>query len=457
MKKIQLLLVMFTICVHVSYPLSSTSQPIKGSHKNVPFTINRVDISLASMNDFVADPNAFSKFVTSGKYSKEDFSKVLTLAMEKNFPTGINTPEKLLSRESEIQKYKSFYQGSWLQVNSKEAVAETYYLFWIPREDNLSMASDMIPTTEDGIYFILNITGFDTWKLPSSTTPNDDFIQKMKAKHSKKNSIKLNDPYNTIAPGYGLSMEFSYKDLVINTTYSQQEFVRIKELAEESNWPTILFKNNTQRPKSAIFGDMTSYTTYLITTITDNNGVWDLVWIPKEGNEHMSIEMQPKTNEGFFAAVRKSSESDEYKRFAIRSYTPSGRLNKSIAGKNPNATISPQNQTSITSTNTTSNTNSNTSPTTYTSGNISTSSYALDIFSERGSMVIYKGSTMYVVKVKGKKMQDQSIIAARANQVLGFTSELKYQWFPGNNCTTLKSKYGGSFTVICQGEIDLDK
>jgi hypothetical protein len=90
-------------------------------------------------------------------------------------------------------------------------------------------------------------------------------------------------------------------------------------------------------------------------------------------------------------------------------------------------------------------------------GNISTSSYALDIFSELGSMVIYKGSTMYVVKVKGKKMQDQSIVAARANQVLGFTTESKYQWFSGNNCTTIKSKYGGTFTVICQGEIDLDK
>lgn len=97
------------------------------------------------------------------------------------------------------------------------------------------------------------------------------------------------------------------------------------------------------------------------------------------------------------------------------------------------------------------------SPTTYSSGNISSSSFALDIFKEQGSMVIYKGSTMYAVKVTGRKKQDVNITAAQANQILGFTGEFKFQWFPGNNCTTLKSKYGGSFTVICRGELDLDK
>ena len=92
-----------------------------------------------------------------------------------------------------------------------------------------------------------------------------------------------------------------------------------------------------------------------------------------------------------------------------------------------------------------------------TNSNISVSSFALDLFSELGSMALYDGSTMYVVKVKGKTMQDQGSVAARATQVLGFSKALKYQWFAGNNCTTLTSKYSSVFTVICQGEIDLNK
>lgn len=87
----------------------------------------------------------------------------------------------------------------------------------------------------------------------------------------------------------------------------------------------------------------------------------------------------------------------------------------------------------------------------------SSSTYALDIFKEQGSIVIYKGSTMYVVKIKGKKKQDINITAAQANQLLGFTTEFKFQSFPNYDCNSLKAKYGGNFTVICQGEIDLDK
>jgi hypothetical protein len=106
---------------------------------------------------------------------------------------------------------------------------------------------------------------------------------------------------------------------------------------------------------------------------------------------------------------------------------------------------------------TTATTTSYNSPTTYSSGNISTSSYALDIFKQQGCIAIYKGSTMYVVKVKGKKKQDINITAAQANQVLGFTTEFKFQSFPNDDCNSLKAKYGGSFTVTCRGEVDLDK
>jgi hypothetical protein len=95
--------------------------------------------------------------------------------------------------------------------------------------------------------------------------------------------------------------------------------------------------------------------------------------------------------------------------------------------------------------------------TTTRSGNFSSSTYALDIFSELGSMAIYVGSTMYVVKIKGKTMGDQATVAARAAQVAGVRSNYKYQWFADKNCVTLKNQYSSAFTIYCNGEIDLGK
>jgi hypothetical protein len=117
---------------------------------------------------------------------------------------------------------------------------------------------------------------------------------------------------------------------------------------------------------------------------------------------------------------------------------------------------------SIAQSNTSSNKNGNgnqstTSQSNSASGNFSSSSYALDIFSELGSMALYVGSTMYVVKIKGKTMGDQATVAARAAQVAGVRSNYKYQWFSGKNCVTLKSQYSSVFTIYCNGEIDLGK
>ncbi len=432
-----------------------SAQIIKGSNKKYPFVINRVDNSLLSINDFVVGNNAIENFVKSKQYTSEDFKLILSLAKESNFPVGMNTPEKLIARENDINKFKAFYQGSWLQSNKDESAAETYYLFWIPQEDNLFMPKDLVPATANGIYLIMNYYGFDTWKLPLSDEPNADFVKKLKAKHNKTNLYTMDNPYKNIAPGYGIGMEFGFNAMVTYGGYTLQEYARIKQLTTSEYWPAIFSNYKAARPMESIFADMTKYKAYKITTMVDTNGTRDLVWIPKEGNEHMPPEMQPKTNEGFYVAIKTALKDDDYKLFSLRMSTPAGRLNLPSAGKNPN--LKPNNNTNISQNNNTTPTNTVQSPTTYTSGNVSTSSYALDIFSELGSMAIIYGSTMYVVKIKGKQMQNVDAVAARANQLLGFTTTFKYQWFAGNNCTTIKSKYGGTMTVICQGEIDLDK
>ena len=89
------------------------------------------------------------------------------------------------------------------------------------------------------------------------------------------------------------------------------------------------------------------------------------------------------------------------------------------------------------------------------SGNISSSSFALDLFSELGSMALYVSNKMYVVKIKGKRMENEATVAAKAAQVAGISSTYKYQWFAGKNCTTLKNLYSSAFTIYCNGEVDL--
>jgi hypothetical protein len=334
MKKLTLLVILFAFLNNCSY----AQQSVK-SNKKLPFAINRVDISLLSANDFVAGNNAFENFVKTGLYSKEDFNLVLSLAKESNFPAGINTPEKLIARENEIKMYKVFYQGSWLQYNKDETAAETYYLFYIPQEDNLFMPKDMIPQTANGNYFIMNRSGFDTGKLPISNEPKPDFVKALQAKHYKNKLYKIENPYQNIAPGYGLGMEFGYKAMVTYGNYTLQEYARIKELASAEYWPSIFSNYKTGRSMESIFTEMTKYKAYLISNMADSSAIRDLVWIPKEGNEHMPAEMQPKTNEGFYIAIKTSERIDDTKLFPLRMSTPAGRLNLPIAGKNPNAIV----------------------------------------------------------------------------------------------------------------------
>lgn len=464
MTKNQMILFIITTFFQISFGTNSSSIPFKGSTKSVPIVINRVDISLMSKNDFVVDKNAEAKFVASGKYAKDDFLKIMNLAKEQNFPDGINTAQKLLERETDFAKYKSFYQGSWLQVNEEFKVAETYYLFWIPREDNLSMPQDMIPKTEDGFYIVVNTTAFDNTLLPLSKAPGDIFIKKMNTVFQKKNSIKLIDPYNRLAPNYGYAMEFAYESMTKTGGYNAEQFSRIKELATEKYWPALFTTDNRQLSIEQLFNAMKDYNCYLITTFEDESVIRELIWIPFEDNLHMPLNMQPVTKEGFYVVYRKENivESQE-RRFAIRGYSPSGRLGYSIAGKNPEKdsvnsgyTYIPTNNQNQNQTITPSTSNATSNTQTYTSGNVSTSSYALDLFSELGSMAIYVGTKMYVVTVKGKSLGDKGSAAARAAQIAGVQSAYKYEWFQGKNCTTLKSQFGGTFTIICNGTLDLN-
>lgn len=201
--------------------------------------------------------------------------------------------------------------------------------------------------------------------------------------------------------------------------YSESDFNKISDLASEETYP-IAIKNYKLREQNMHLAR--NYKCIRIAQFTTSYAPYSVLWIPKADNQNLPVEMQPTSENGFYIVMKTSSVST----------IPNPSYDNQVRG---DLTV----------------------PESYKIGNVTVTSYALDRFSELGSMAIIRGSVMYVVKIKGKSMQDEGIVAARANKVLGFDSDYKYQWSPNVNCMTMESKYRSAFTVICRGEVDLDK
>lgn len=85
--------------------------------------------------------------------------------------------------------------------------------------------------------------------------------------------------------------------------------------------------------------------------------------------------------------------------------------------------------------------------------NISSSSYALDIFKNNGTMAIMVGSTMYAVQIKTTDTGDTAKLAAEAALSVGIKgSNYKYEYHKTMDCNGLKNKFSSIFTVYC-GEL----
>jgi len=201
--------------------------------------------------------------------------------------------------------------------------------------------------------------------------------------------------------------------------YTETDFNKISDLASEDTYP-IAIKNYKLREQNMHIAR--NYKCIRIAQFTTSYAPYSVLWIPKADNKDLPIEMQPTSDNGFYMVIKTSSLST----------IPNPSFDNQVRG---DLTV----------------------PESYKIGNVTVSTYALDRFSELGSMAIIRGSVMYVVKIKGKTMENEGIVAARANKVLGFDSDYKYQWSSGVNCMTMESKYRSAFTVICRGEVDLDK
>jgi hypothetical protein len=338
---------------------------------------------------------------------------------------------KILCSIPNAKGYGTFTNGiAQIEINDKCGFIDKYGKTIIPVQyDNLGYGVESgfiyfqtygTNPTSNSVVSNNTITQNPT-KIGMSTlvSVNSDGTNQGEVQHKNKELV-----YITENSGQWTTVKLNKEKEVIDAMlksglYTESEFNKISDQASEDTYP-IAIKSYKLREQNMHLAR--NYKCIRIAQFTTSYAPYSVLWIPKADNKDVPIEMQPTSDNGFYMVIKTSSVST----------IPNPSSDNQVRGDM-------------------------TQPQSYKIGNVSVSTYALDRFSELGAMAIIRGSTMYVVKIKGKTMQDQGIVAARANKVLGFDSAFKYQWFSGSNCITLQSQYGKMFTVICQGEVDLDK
>lgn len=390
-------------------------------------------ISTYGATSFKIDKYAREQIVKNKKITIEQFEMICDLATDENLPKGIISSEYENQRTANLMKYNGF-------LVDKVRLFTDYCIVWFPYEDNLHMPVECQPLTKDGFYMFIDSKSLSSEKnlKPETTAIIEQIKYKLTylikdANHAfdgAQGSFRDRDRNeDKIFYGSRFFIESQDNSFLYSTT---KDFVFVENIKNESTSTKLLIENlknvlddyaaNNNLQTAVVSNDDTATNSVVKSKIvySDKTNFPLLELIQYPDNSQLQIKIYSNKKD-------RLRDPEHVKKLALEQ--------KNYAATLPTQTNSPQ---------------------TYSSGNLSTSSYALDIFKEQGSIVIYRGSKMYVVKVKGKKKQDVNITAAQANQLLGFTGAFKFEWFPGNNCTTLKSKYGASFTVICQGEINLD-
>ena len=464
----------------------------QGFNKKLPVKINRIDIGLYSNIDFTQDFSAKKELVNnSGKLTLVQFTRAMTLANESSFPEGMNTPKKIIANEKEVMNYKAYWQGSWMQTNPTEGWALKLNLVWLPFEENQHMPDDLKPTDKDGIFLVVSNVGIFLDHFSKAPVPSVKFVSDMKKKHNKNEIFKIDSASEKVLASYGHHMEFAYKELVVDGKYSDQEFERISELAIYENWPKAFTTGKFDDAHDKAYSDMSKYKCYKITRLVDESAITDLVWIPKDDNKHMPPDMQPLTDEGFFAVIRIEIKEDPYLTYLLLGPTPAGRVGRNIAGKpRPNsssstvnivgtikkpstptivATTTSEPQTTSSSQPSTSNSNNTTKSYTTSSGIQVTTGVDMSEFtnnSRLGTMMLLygyngKASTIYMYELRGKSLSDkQSVVDKLTAKISISTPFIGYQWLPGYDCNMAKGyvykKTNSTNGTNCQGEFKIN-
>jgi len=297
--------------------------------KDWPVQILRADIYLYSATDF-ATSSAARKSYEAQFGNTSGFEKMMLAAFERNYPEAINDPKGIIEHEKDFEKYKAYWQFSWLHTAPGQAWAQRMHLVWIPKDENSQMPAGMVPGSEDGLIMILSDAGITKTSFPKPSTPAKVSIDAMKSKHSKMNAEIIDSADNKVMPTYGRAINYAFGTLN-EKGYNEKEIERIAQLADQPFWPAA-FQVRDWGEREKTWKAVSNYKAYKILQFSEPFSVNNLYWIPKEENKHMPANMQPLTDEGFFMVARASDQKDDYLLFDIRGATARGRKGFLIAG-----------------------------------------------------------------------------------------------------------------------------
>lgn len=396
---------------------------------------------------FIDDKRIKAAFIDTKILTEAQLNTALKYAQMSEYPDALNSPEELMKIDAYQRiKYKAYWIGSWTEFFPAISNFRQMHLVWIPKDENLGLAVDYIPKSDEGFYVITRSISSD--KLPfvaASSVATSSIVKKISAKKLRV-ADTLTDLYNRIMPDYGHALGSFYTVLKMNYQLTDDEIDIVSRSAAIDGWPDSLKLTNR---KALAFPKLNNVNYFKVGEVAGEYGVNGLFWV--EPGQIFATGFTPKSDLGFFFVARlneneKKSIQDKENVAYLNSPWWLGNVSSTQAYNPetfefPNAGGSTVASNSITSS---SGTTKNSTVTTYNGVTIATAN--LERRQKRsGVIILYYGNNRIVSDVSlfvvefDKNTSEESMADRLRKRVYGVNPYMYFEFKEGFDCSSAQS------------------
>lgn len=255
--------------------------------------------ALFSTYDFDADAKSLKSAIkTQGCTSL--LADIINYSFETNWPSDISTFDSRDNHRTDMKDYNVY----------KIVATSDVCILMVPASENRHMSATMRP--ERDIYFIMELKGanydgnanVNVDETAGASDDWDEFADYMaddEEEDEEASTVRIVDPGELFST-YDLAADAVAREKLVDSgVLDEEQFATLCKMVVEDYWPSgikalddRLAKAETMKLYHAVFGASFE---------SDGNSVV-LVWVPKEGNEHMPYNMQPTDENGFYMIFR---------------------------------------------------------------------------------------------------------------------------------------------------------